>query len=145
MIHQVMHSGNIKSHNSALVTKDDVQRILNHVNERHFTGLTLYSDGSFLTLYEGDRDLIEESRLQYDNTDRYSKISTLFSRPVEKALFSDFKIGLGRYDTIENIESLKSCFRLCPESLELVIPDALPNEFKVLTRTFARVNNLMAG
>lgn len=145
MIHQVMLSGNIKSQNSAVINQEDIQRILEHVRSRKYTGLTLYSQGSFLTLYEGDKDLIENSRQQYNDTDRYSNITTMFSRKIKERSFPNFRIGLGRYDTSENIEALDGCFQLSPEVLDRISPASLPNEFKVLTLTFARVNNLLVG
>jgi hypothetical protein len=144
MIHQVMLQGHIHSSVSPIISRDDIQRIFTHVEEKEFTGLTIYVDGSFLTLYEGDKASIEHSRAIYANTARYSNILTLFSNPIEKRDFADFRIGLGRNDCDQNVMDLPNCFCLGHQSLNSVFPASFPNEFQILIRTFARVNNLMA-
>lgn len=144
MIHQVMLSGNMKTDVFTSLGQDDVQRIYDHVIGQGFTGMVIYTDGSFLTLYEGDKDAIERSRATYANTERYSNIITMLSRPIEKREFTDYKIGVGRQDFSEELRRLPYCFCLGHGALNNVFPASFPNEFQILIRTFARVNNLMA-
>ncbi|RKQ71773.1 hypothetical protein DES40_1103 [Litorimonas taeanensis] len=144
MIHQVMHSGNIKTGKSTVINRDYIRLIISDTKQQGFTGLTLYLDGSFLTLYEGDIHTLELARQRYTNSSLYSNITTMFSRQIEKRAFSTYRLGLGRLDTSESIESLNGCFHLTAETLDDVIPSSIPNEFKILARTFARVNQIMA-
>ncbi len=144
MIHQVMLSGNIKS-GMPFSLYETVLRVFEHVDSQGYNGFTLYSDGSFLTLYEGQKDAIEASCDRYDNTDVYSNIITLFSRPVDNPEFNKFQLGLGRFDYSAQFESIPRCFNISQTSLDNIFPENLPQEFQVLIRTFSRVNMVMTA
>lgn len=137
-----MMSGSLKKGVPTHIQKQDIKRILNHIDICHYTGRTLYIDGNFLIIYEGKLSLIEASRIAYDGTPRYDKIIRLLNRPIKTRSFSDFRIGLRRQDATPDVFDMKQCFELQATTFQEALPDSLPKDFIALLKTFARVNNL---
>ncbi len=142
MIHQVMFSGNVKKGNSPIIYTDDAQRVCGHAKDYGYTGFTVYIDGNYTTLYEGDLNSIQKSIDYYADSERYSKIITMISRPVETRDFIDFKLCLRKIDCKKVIGNVKNCFALTPEHFNEILSKTRPPEYKSLLKTFARVNNM---
>jgi len=142
MIHQVMMSGSLKKGVPKTFQMHDIKRIFQHVSDFQYTGLTLYTDGSYTTIYEGKLSLIEASILAYTDTPRYDNIMKLYSRAVEARSFQDFRIGLRGQDAGGGVLAMENCFGLQAETFKDAIPKTLPKEFVALFKSFARVNNL---
>ncbi len=142
MLHQVIFSGNIKKGNSPIISQDDAQRVCGHAAECDYTGFTVYIDGNYITLYEGNKDNIQKSIDYYANSKRYSKIITMLSRPVSQRDFPDFKLGLRKIDCKNVFGKVEHCFLLTPECFAAILPKSFPQDYKTLLRTFARVNNM---
>lgn len=142
MIQQVMLSGNLKRGIPIIFQKEDVCRVLAHIETCQYTGLTVYADGNFLTIYEGKPSLIEASRIAYANTTRYDEITTLISHPIETRHFSKFNIGLRHADAGKGVEDMEECFIIKENILNDFLPHTLSVEFKTLLKTFWQVNNL---
>lgn len=137
-----MLSGNLKRGIPTLINKYDILRILTHVNSCGYTGLILYADGNFTSVYEGKLGLIDATRVAYTNTPRYDTIVKLITHPVKTRNFSKFRIGLCGRDTDQDVRTMDECFVINPENLQEAIPNDLSIEFKTLLKTFARVNNI---
>lgn len=142
MLHQVMFSGNIKKGNSPIVKRDHAQRIVDHASQNGYNGFTVYIDGNYLTLYEGQIELIQKSIEYYADSKFYSKIMTMISRPVETHAFSGFKLCLRKIDSEDVIDIVDDCVTLTSDFFKTVLPRTTPTEYKTLLKTFARVNNM---
>lgn len=142
MIHQVMMSGSLKKGVPKIFQQNDIERIFQHVSDFKYTGLTLYTDGTYTTIYEGKLSLIEASILAYTDTPRYDNIMKLYSHPIEARSFHDFRIGLRGQDAGDGVLDMENCFGLQAETFKEALPGNLPKEFVALFKSFARVNNL---
>jgi hypothetical protein len=143
MLHQVMLTGNIKKGNSPIIKQDHAQRIVDHAFERSYKGFTVYIDGNYTTLYEGKLEQIEKTIAYYADSETYSKITTMVSRPVENHMFEDFHLYLRNIDCDNVIGTVANCVTLTPDYFQNLMPENMRPEYKSLLKTFARVNNMV--
>lgn len=141
MTFQVVLSGYVIKNIPKVLEPETVTRLNDYCVEHGITGLKLYTDGSFMSIFEGSEAAIRELINRYNKNQRISGVTILFEGFNDQAAFSDFKIGF-RED--EGPALTPSSFSLDANSFEKVMPPRADLWVKSLTNAFARINNVVA-
>lgn len=103
------------------------------------TGVSLFNEGVFLTILEGETDETHAIFEAFKQDQRVSGVHLIMDNTVEEREFKDFRIGFSHADFSDTVPR---AFKLCGESYKKVLPKNPSPELEVLTKTFARVNAL---
>ena len=107
--------------------------------ENDVTGLTLFEEGSFLAMLEG-----EKARLLkiFDFCKDYkglSEVTLIMQNSIPQREFDSFRIGASRNDFSKDIPQM---FKLDSQSYITAIPENVSPHLAMLTQSFARVNSI---
>ena len=145
MLYQVMISGTVKRDVEISLNDERIQYVLHAASVSNITGLTAYTDGSYLSLIEGDKRDIDKSIEAQERDNLLASVMVMISHPIEKRLFPDYSFGMRYEDAVGSFTNIEQCFRLTPTSLNEKIPESLPPVFQTLFRTFSQVNQLRSA
>lgn len=142
MIKQLIFSGNVSQNESIIIDPASIDRIYSACENLGITGLKLYTDGGYFFIAEGTPEAVETIKEGYAKHKKLANLIVLLENTVEHAEFEDFKICCRPRDAHANIPQ---CFTLDKEGLDIVLTSKASEMTKILVKTFAKVNNLLAA
>jgi len=140
VIHQIFFSGHVKKGANKAAVAADAEMACGLSEIHNVTGLTLFSDGTFITVIEGkeqDTMAVFET-IKADK--RFAQMQVIVSSSRSTEEFKDYKIGFRDNDFSD---SVPQSFRITAKSFKDALPPNPSAEFKILIRTFLRVNNFL--
>lgn len=138
MISQMFFSG-FRKLKDAEIDVSEAKLACDVCSSKHLTGVSLFKEGVFLTILEGDKNETKEIFEAFKRDQRISGINLIMDNMVDQREFEDFSIGFSHVDFSDDVPK---AFKLNCESYKKVLPKNPSPELAVLTKTFARVNAL---
>ncbi|WP_418152016.1 BLUF domain-containing protein [Litorimonas sp. RW-G-Af-16] len=139
MVYQIYFSGHVCRESAAEPVAGDAMTAVKICKMYDVTGLTLFSEGSFMTVIEGPRTAVTAIYEFYRTDGRMSDVKVMVSRESDTREFNDFRIGFRHWDFSD---ACSGAFQLNERSLMSSLPTNPSTELRVLTNTFARVTAL---
>jgi len=139
VIHQIIFSGHVKKEADKVAIPADAEMACGLCVIHNVTGLTLFSDGTFMTVLEGNKQNTLDVFDVIKSDDRFAHTKVIMTNNLANSEFEDYKIGFRDNDFSDLVPQ---SFKLTADSFLRALPKAPSAELKILTRTFARVNNL---
>lgn len=140
MIKQLIFSGNVSQNESIIIDPASIDRIYTVCKNLGITGIKIYTDGGYFFIAEGTPDAVQTIKERYAEHEKLANLIVLLENTVEHPEFEDFKICCRESDAHADIPQ---CFTLDERGLDIFLTSKASKMTKILTNTFARVNNLV--
>ena len=136
MISQIVISGFRKK--AAAMNTQELSFTLKGCKSANITGVSLYAEGVFLNVMEGNEAQTSAIFKAFQKDTRFSEVAIILEKNIDAREFDDYRIGVTDIDVNETIPQT---FHLTPNSYKLFSQN-LSSDHTGLISVFARVNAL---
>ena len=137
MINQIFFSGSVHRLANKIAVADDAAMAVALCKDYNLTGLTLFTDGTFMSVLEGrECDTLTVFKLVKDDP-RFTHTNVVMEHGRERAEFTSYRIGFKDADFSNEVPS---AFKLESATFAQALPQNPSPALRILTQTFARVN-----
>lgn len=136
MISQIVISGFRKK--AAAMNTQELSFTLKGCKSANITGVSLYAEGVFLNVMEGNEAQTSAIFKAFQKDTRFSEVAIILENNIDAREFDDYRIGVTGVDVNEKIPQT---FHLTPNSYKLFSQN-LSSDLAGLISAFARVNAL---
>ena len=136
MISQIVISGFRKK--AAAMNTQELSFTLKGCKSANITGVSLYAEGVFLNVMEGQEAQTSAIYKAFQKDSRFSEVTIILEKNIDVREFDDYRIGVTDIDVNEKI---LQTFHLTPNSCEF-FSKKLSSDIAALIAAFAKVNAL---
>ena len=136
MISQIVISGFRKK--AAAMNTQELSFTLKGCKSANITGVSLYAEGVFLNVIEGNEAQTSAIFKAFQKDTRFSEVAIILEKNIDAREFDDYRIGVTGVDVNEKIPQT---FHLTPNSCEF-FSKKLSSDIAALIAAFAKVNAL---
>ena len=126
------------------MNEDELINILNTAREKNarhnFTGVLLYSGGTFIQVLEGDEDEIDNIFDIIEQDKRHKNVLKLMEEIVTERTFPDWTMGFSIVDPVKAKELIGFL-----QSNNGLLANDNPDNAVVMIKTFINTNNLLTN
>jgi hypothetical protein len=112
MIHIIYASVQTQDFSSAQLT-ELLQKARGKNEDRHLTGMLLYSDGNFFQVLEGEPDFVDGMYKTLHLDKRHKQLTMIVREPIAKRYFADWSMGFSSVtpEELRQVDGLNDFFR----------------------------------
>lgn len=139
-MHRIIFTGHVLASSDAVAMRADAELAVKQCAEHDLSGMTLYCQGSFISVLEGDVSPLQAILAFYQVDPRMGEVEAILDIPAKHREFPDYRIGFLRESFVPDVEG---AFAITGPSLKAALSSVSDGEAKTLLRTFGLVNGLV--